>query len=151
MALGRRLRGAIPALPALERRRAAERARIPRRPVDLRAFWRDYLLGRDGRLGMQLLTATGAYRNFMERQTRLLSLQAGDRVADLGSGTGDFPIGLARQPAGPGGLHVDEVDYVAEALARGAERFAEWQDGGVAQRAVMKSIVSTARNATTYS
>jgi SAM-dependent methyltransferase len=122
MALGRRLAGALPDLAALERRRTAERARLPRRPVDLRAFWRDYLLGRDRSLGMELMTATAAYRNFMEAQIRLLELAPASRVADLGSGTGDFPLLLARRPDLPPGLRVDALDYVPEALARGRER-----------------------------
>ncbi len=122
MALGRRLRGALPDLPALERRRAAERARLPRPPADLRAFWADYLLGRDRRIGIELMTATAAYRNFMEAQIRRLELGPGARVADLGSGTGDFPLLLARRPRLPPGLRVDALDYVPEALARGRER-----------------------------
>jgi ubiquinone/menaquinone biosynthesis C-methylase UbiE len=122
MALGRRLAGALPDLAALERRRTAERARLPRGPANLRAFWADYLLGRDRELGMELLTATAAYRNFLEAQIRLLDLAPGARIADLGSGTGDFPLQLARRPGLAPGLRVDALDYVPEALRRGRER-----------------------------
>ena len=122
MALGRRLAGAQPDLAALERRQRAERARLPRASIDLRAFWTDYLLGRDRRLGMELVTATAAYRNFMEAQIRLLGMGAGARVADLGSGTGDFPLLLARRPGLPPGLRIDAIDYVPQALARGRDR-----------------------------
>src|SRR5262249_10495285 len=114
MALGRRLRGALPDLPALELRRRAERPRRPTPPPDLRPFWADYLLGRDRRLGMELVTGTAAYRNFLEAQVRRLDLRPGARIADLGSGTGELALALARRPALPAGLRVDAIDYIPQ-------------------------------------
>src|SRR5262249_38492918 len=130
MALGRRLSGALPELGALERRRRAERARLPRPAVDLRAFWADYLLGRDRRVGMELIGATAAYRNFMEAQIARLALAPGARIADLGSGTGELPVLLAPRAGLPAGVRIDAVDYVPEALARGRERLAALPAGG---------------------
>lgn len=129
MALGRRLPGALPDLRVLERRRSAERARLPRPSVDLRAFWTDYLLGRDRRVGMELIGATAAYRNFMEAQIRRLALAPGARVADLGSGTGELPVLLAPRAGLPEGLRIDAVDYVGAALARGRDRLAALPSG----------------------
>jgi ubiquinone/menaquinone biosynthesis C-methylase UbiE len=125
IALGRRLAGALPPLRELERRRSAELARISTPRIDLRRFWTDYLLGRDRRLGMQLLTATSAYREFMAAQVEGLAIQPGDAVVDLGAGTGDLPLHLAASGELAPGVAIDEVDFVGEALRRGADRLAE--------------------------
>lgn len=124
MALGYRLKGSVPRLERIDAGRRAERARLPRRRHDLRSFWTDYLLGRDRKVGIELMTATAAYKNFMEDQIRLLRLSDGERVADLGSGTGDFVVSLASQPDPPRGIEVDQVDYVAAALERSTDRLA---------------------------
>lgn len=140
MALGRRLRGRLPSLAPLRRRRDAELARIPRSRVDLQAFWGDYLLGRDRRAGMELLTATAAYKNFMEVQIDQLSIEPGERIADLGSGVGDFPLNLARRPDLPPGVSVVEIDYVFAALLRARERLARVRLG---RRLTVAAAVAT--------
>lgn len=123
IALGRALSPTPPDLAELEARRRAERARLPRAEVDLKAFWRDYLLGRDSHLGMELLTATRPYRELMRAQLRLLDPQPGMRIADLGSGTGALPLQLmAERPELAVGI--DEIDYVKEALDRTRQRLA---------------------------
>ncbi|MEN8184959.1 MAG: methyltransferase domain-containing protein, partial [Myxococcota bacterium] len=48
---------------------------------------------------------------------------AGDRVLDLGSGAGPFPLQLARSEP-PGQLRIVEMDVVREALTRTRERMA---------------------------
>ena len=122
MLLGRELRPAIPDLAELATRTTAERERRPAKAVALREFWGDYLLGRDRRLGIELMTATSAYRELMALQIARLELVDGDRVADLGAGTGDFPLLLARRDERPSALRITEIDYVTEALRRGRER-----------------------------
>lgn len=120
LALGKELPPAQPLLHRLERRRQAERARRPARAVDLKALWKDYLLGREDCLGIELMNATSAYGEFMGLQVAALELGPDERVADLGCGTGPFERFLEERVGWPRGLHVDAVDFVPEALHRAA-------------------------------
>ena len=125
--VGRIARGrdfAPAAAPAGEvrRQRSAELRRLPRVETDLHAFWRDYLVGRDRSLGIELLTASSAYRGLMQAQLSALQLEEGQRVADLGSGTGSFALGLSAWPGRPPDVRVMAFDYVTEALRRSRER-----------------------------
>ncbi len=122
LALGKDIPCAAPDLVDLEARRAAERRRLPQAGADLRDFWREYLVGRDGTLGIELMHATRAYAELMEAQVVALSLGAGERVADLGSGTGPFPLHLLGRRDRPSRLTIDEIDYVPAALARARTR-----------------------------
>jgi SAM-dependent methyltransferase len=124
MALGRVIAPSLPDLREAQRIGKAERGRRPAPAVDLRGFWHDYLLGRDRRLGIELMTSTTAYAQLMGVQVERLALRDGDTVVDLGSGVGDFPLAVARREGGGGDLHVIEVDLVTPALARARERFA---------------------------
>ncbi len=121
MAHGRALAPGVPDMVEVDARRDLERSRLPRTPVVLHEFWSNYLLGRDARLGFQLLTATTAYRRFMHEQIHALDLQEGNRVLDLGSGTGDFAVQLATEHDS-GEVRVDAVDFVEEALQRATSR-----------------------------
>jgi ubiquinone/menaquinone biosynthesis C-methylase UbiE len=125
----RPLRSRPPNLEELERRRLAERARRPPALVDLREFWRDYVVGRDGRVGIELMTATNAYHDLMSKQVAALALKAGDNILDLGSGAGDFGVFLAGEPKAPP-VSVVSVDYVHEALCRGRTRVARISANG---------------------
>jgi len=130
MALQEQLTPRVPDLAELDRRREVERARLPQQPRQLREFWSSYLLGRDARLGFQLLTATSAYRHFMRQQIEGLQLSAQNRVLDLGAGTGDFAIQLATEAEHwPTELEVHAVDFVAEALERASARLAALRTG----------------------
>jgi len=121
MALGRASEPVLPDLDALDLRTRAERSRCPLPVLDASGFWEDYLLGRDRRLGFELLSATSAYRDFMALQIERLALARGEHVVDLGSGTGDFAMQLARANV-PSGVRVTQVDLVPGALARGRRR-----------------------------
>lgn len=122
MALGRRVEGSLPNLRALELRRAQERQRLSRSNHDIRGFWRDYLLGRDRTLGIELMNATQAYEDLMGAQIRGLGLEAGSVVADIGAGTGSLPLALMDWADCPKNLVVDEIDYVPEAFDRARQR-----------------------------
>lgn len=111
----------IPDAASLRAKGDAERKRLPRPVFEPKRFWRDYLVGRNGRLGIELMTATSAYQELMDRQVLALRLRAGDRVADLGSGTGAFRRHAARlMPETK--LVVQELDVVLEALRYSRER-----------------------------
>lgn len=118
MALGRQIEPAIPNLARLDERRRAERRRLPSREIREREFWRSYLLGRGGEVGIELLTATQAYRDLMTEQVEMLGLECGSRVADLGAGVGDFSVTLGRMSTKPAQVRIDCVDIVPEALKR---------------------------------
>lgn len=140
MLLGHRLTAAVPDLLKLGEMQQAERARRPLLAIDLQSFWRDYLVGRDGTLGIELLTATSGYRRFMERQTDLLRMKDGDSVLDLGCGTGDFSVYLAKRSKSPD-VTVTAVDYVADGLRRGRERIGGVdRDGRPKVRFVMANL-----------
>jgi ubiquinone/menaquinone biosynthesis C-methylase UbiE/pimeloyl-ACP methyl ester carboxylesterase len=125
MATGRSLNGTLPSLSLLEERANAERQRIPATSVDVRSFWRDYLLGRDRVLGMELLTATSAYREFMARQISNLSLSSGSQVADLGCGTGGFCAQLPEVGNDLDNIDIYAIDYIVETLERVRDRASE--------------------------
>jgi ubiquinone/menaquinone biosynthesis C-methylase UbiE/pimeloyl-ACP methyl ester carboxylesterase len=121
MALGRELPPVVPDLETLESRMRAERARCKNPELDRVGFWSDYLLGRDRRLGFELMSATSAYQSLMQRQIALLEVEAHDHVLDVGAGTGDFPLLLAEADAGDG-AHVTQLDLIHDALTRGRQR-----------------------------
>lgn len=124
LALGRSLRPVAADRQDVRARRRVERARRPRLGADLRAFWKDYLLGRDGSVGIELMTACTDYRLLMAEQIEALDLRGGERIADLGCGTGSLVMELARSRHRPPDLHVFGFDYVRAALERSRERHA---------------------------
>lgn len=129
IAVGLELATTVPDLRGLELRRRLERARLPKREVDRHSFWRNYLLGRDGSLGIELITNASSYRSLMLEQVGELELKPGDRVADLGAGTGSL---LAELAEGWPGIKVLELDYVREALVRARTRYTpKLSQGGV--------------------
>ena len=96
-----------------------EKGRLKRKEIDLRSFWQDYLLGRDGHLGIELVTQTQSFRELMQTQIERLALSPGHRLVDLGSGAGSAPLAILEQPEHRDGrIEVVEVDYVVPALKR---------------------------------
>ncbi|MCH2185859.1 methyltransferase domain-containing protein, partial [Myxococcota bacterium] len=105
--------------------RLAEHRRLPQVATDLHAFWHDYLVGRDGSIGIELLTASSAYRKMMEEQIVCLDGEPGLQIADLGAGTGALAIALATSPSWFGPTTVYAMDYVRPALRRASERLGQ--------------------------
>jgi len=122
MTLGADLRSALPDLVAMEERRELEQRRRSLPAVDLRGYWHDYLVGRDGSVGIELQVNTSYYRRFMAEQIEALRLRSGDRIGDLGSGTGAFALQLVETPALPSPLTVHQFDFVRAALERARKR-----------------------------
>jgi ubiquinone/menaquinone biosynthesis C-methylase UbiE len=110
-----------PEAKSLRKRQVAEQRRLrkPRKRIDLRSFWRDYLLGRDANLGMELVTETSSYRSLMREQIKKLDLANGQSIVDLGSGIGTFEQALRETALDLTSLNVIAIDYVFEGILRG--------------------------------
>jgi len=121
LALGRELAPVLPDVVDLERRTRAERDRRPKVELDNHEFWSDYLLGRDGSFGFELMSATSEYRDFMNTQIEMLGLSPGQSVVDLGGGVGDFSVRLAEDFKRLD-LRVTHLDLVPGALVRSRRR-----------------------------
>lgn len=103
---------------ALERVARDEWAKAPRAVItDRRACWADYLLGKGGELGFDVLEWVGAYRDFMTTQVEMLDVRPGQTVLDAGGGTGNFLAALLESRA-PVPARVEIADFVPEALER---------------------------------
>lgn len=114
---GKAVPGRNPKLHVLDRVREAERLRVRKwQTTDLRSFWHNYLFGRNGVLGMDLLTATSAYKEMMKLQIEGLDLNRESCVLDLGSGTGAFLRELKEMKQSP--RVVWSLDFVKDALRR---------------------------------
>lgn len=124
MALGRTVAAVSPDVRAFARLEKAERKRLAAREVDVREFWSDYLLGENQSLGIELMTATRSYRAFMSDQVRMLDVPDGGLVLDVGSGTGDLALNVARQTHLDRSWRLVAVDFVTDALRRGRRRVA---------------------------
>ena len=83
MTLGEDISPVLPDLDELDFRTRAERDRRPPPPVDVQAFWTDYLLGRERDVGFGLVASTNAYCSFMRHQISCLEIESGDVVLDL--------------------------------------------------------------------
>jgi ubiquinone/menaquinone biosynthesis C-methylase UbiE/pimeloyl-ACP methyl ester carboxylesterase len=125
MALGVELRPELPNFADLDARRGAERSRRPAVETNLRDFWHDYLVGRDGVLGIELMTSASNYQSLMETQIEALRVGAGDVVLDVGAGTGAFPTQIADRGDCPVPLEIVELDFVKDGLHRTRKRLEE--------------------------
>lgn len=122
MAVGYEIEPVLPNLAEIEFRRQAERNRLPEESVDLYAFWKDYLVGRDADLGIELLTNIAPYQELMQTQVDGLRISDGDVIADLGAGTGSFPQFLSAYRGRPKNVRVIELDLVRAGLERARTR-----------------------------
>jgi ubiquinone/menaquinone biosynthesis C-methylase UbiE len=90
--------------------------------VHLQQFWKDYLVGKDGDIGIELMTSIEPFQELMKKQVEQLRLSDGDIVIDLGSGTGSFPRFIATNDCVPVGLRIVEIDFVTEGFSRARQK-----------------------------
>mgnify|MGYP006281095159 CR=1 FL=1 len=120
---------------------AAERERMSTsRPPAIEEYWREYLLGAAaGSEGYDFYRNLADFREFLALEAELIGVRDGDRVADLGCGTGLLTEALLERiaaAAGAGGpdagalgataepprISITAVDLVADALERTREK-----------------------------
>jgi SAM-dependent methyltransferase len=118
IALDKPLKPLLPDLLELEQDRLAERRRRPVPQLNSKTFWHDYLVGKHGDGGMQILAATSSYRRFMADQIAALSVPNDSHVVDLGSGLGEFANSIERSDVSAQPAWITEVDLVATTLRR---------------------------------
>lgn len=122
LSTGHSLPAIAPDRKDLSSRRSRERKRRPKLETNLREFWKDYLLGRDGTAGIELMTVCDPYGRLMADQIEMLRLKSGERILDLGCGTGPFQSELAQMTGRPPNLRITGLDHVQAAVRRAASR-----------------------------
>lgn len=117
---GRAVPGRTPSPWLMERTHALERARLVEHPFDAVGYWREYLLGnRENPFGFDLLALTDEYTELMGVQVERLGLKPGERLVDLGCGTGNALAAVVRAHGDDAArLTIDAVDLVPEVLDR---------------------------------
>lgn len=107
------------------RQNEAEWARIKRaRITDTAEFWNTHLFGAGEDVeGYDMFLYNPDYCEFIKRQARLLAVQPGDRVADLGCGTGNLVLAMLEEFS-PNGipLWLTCCDLVPRAVQRTKEK-----------------------------
>ncbi len=110
-----------------------ERLRQPRE-FSPEQYWQGYLVGNEqGSQGYDFYANFREFREFLARECELLEVRPGDRIADLGCGTGllleTLLTGLSRREGGCGDLHILAADLVEEALHKAQEKCKRLVDG----------------------
>lgn len=119
--LGREIEPTAPSTREMLGLSRQERNRLRAPEFEPRAYWKRYLMG-DGSnpLGFDVITLTAEYRDLLNRQIQALAVTPGDRVVDLGAGTGNMAEALVESmpPALSSGRisELNLVELVPEAL-----------------------------------
>ena len=126
---GEGLRAVDPPKEAVLEMLGAERERMAsKRPPALEEYWRDYLLGAGEKSeGYDFYGNLADFREFLELEADLICPRDGDRVADLGCGTGLLTEALLERIVRDAGdsaprVSVTAVDLVADALEKTREK-----------------------------
>ena len=114
-----------PDMTRFARQSEAEWARIKRTKIkDTVEFWNTHLFGaREGVEGYDMFPYNPDYIDMMKKQAKLFDVQPGDRVADLGCGTGNLTLALLDEiAAGSRPVLLTCCDLVPKAVQRTKEK-----------------------------
>jgi ubiquinone/menaquinone biosynthesis C-methylase UbiE len=124
----------MPGRKDMEIMRRAEKDRLPPRQLKNRVkYWQRYLIGDDKLIGFDVMALSDDYQQLMHDQLTALELRPGDRLLDLGGGTGNF---IEHLMAAGGELpsQITIADLIPEAMKRASRklgaRFPVLRDSG---------------------
>jgi ubiquinone/menaquinone biosynthesis C-methylase UbiE/CheY-like chemotaxis protein len=112
----------MPSRMDMEVTRRAEKDRLPPRDLKNRkSYWHHYLIGEGNLLGFDIMAMADEYQQLMRDQLRALDLRPGDRLLDLGGGTGNFVEHLL-QNLGEVPAQITIADLVPDALKQARQK-----------------------------
>jgi len=118
------LKAILPSKNDLEIIRRSEKDRLPPRKLKNReTYWRRYLIGEENLLGFDVMALSDDYGQLMDHQIQALDLTPGDRLLDLGGGTGNVIAHLLKN-GGPIPAHITIADLIPEAMKQAREKLA---------------------------
>jgi ubiquinone/menaquinone biosynthesis C-methylase UbiE/CheY-like chemotaxis protein len=113
----------MPSRKDMEVMRRAEKDRLPPRNLKNRkSYWHHYLVGEGNLLGFDIMALSDDYQQLMHDQFGALELRPGDRLLDLGGGTGNFVEHLLKS-AGDLPVRVTIADLVPDAMKQARQKF----------------------------
>jgi SAM-dependent methyltransferase len=112
----------LPSRKEMEIMRRAEKDRLPPRDLkNKKTYWLHYLVGEGNLLGFDIMAMADEYRQLMHDQLHALDLRPGDRLLDLGGGTGNF-IEHLLQNLKEVPVHFTIADLIPEALKQARQK-----------------------------
>ncbi|NTU51378.1 MAG: methyltransferase domain-containing protein [Candidatus Aminicenantes bacterium] len=112
----------LPSRKDLEVMRRSEKDRLPLRDLKNRkGYWRHYLIGEGNLLGFDIMAMAEEYQQLMSDQLHALDLRPGDRLLDLGGGTGNFVEHLLRS-GGELPAQITIADLVPDAMGQARQK-----------------------------
>lgn len=125
------IRPALPDKENMDIMRRAEKDRLPPRKLKNRQeYWRRYLVGERDLVGFDVMALSEDYQGLLKDQLEALDLEAGDRLLDLGGGTGNLiQYLLLRKLPLPG--HITVADLIPQAMRQANRKITARFEGRV--------------------
>jgi ubiquinone/menaquinone biosynthesis C-methylase UbiE/CheY-like chemotaxis protein len=112
----------LPSRKDMELMRRAEKDRLPPRNLKNRkSYWHHYLVGEGNLLGFDIMAMSDDYQQLMRDQLHALELRPGDRLLDLGGGTGNFVEHLLKS-IGELPIQITIADLVPDAMKQARQK-----------------------------